>query len=57
MYNAEKEYRESLEQRIDKAIKELESIFPIFTTPIGEVIYLEERICQIKNAIKYLKGD
>lgn len=45
-----------LKERIDKALKELEWVLPVYTTPIGEVIHLGEITKHINNAIAIL-GD
>ena len=40
--------------RIDKALKELEYVLPVYTTPIGQVINLEDKLASIERAIKIL---
>lgn len=50
-----KDYEE-LQTKIDKALKELEYVLPVYTTPIGQVIHLEDKLASIERAIKIL-GD
>ena len=45
-----------LKEKIDKALKELEWVLPVYTTPIGQVIHLEDKLASIERAIKIL-GD
>lgn len=44
-------------KRIEEAIEELEKIGDFYTTPIGQVIHLEEKINHINKTLKILKGE
>lgn len=45
------------QKRIEEAIEELEKIGDFYTTPIGQVIHLEEKINHINKTLKILKGE
>jgi len=47
---------DSLISRIDKAKEELENIGDFYTTPIGQVIHLEDKIKHINKSLNILKG-
>lgn len=50
------EENEQLKDKIDKAIKELKSIFPIFTLPSREIVNWRFKIASVEKSIRIL-GD